>query len=1204
MINKNYLSKIKQVLKIFAFIMASSLLCQQQTVAQNFYTEFGKNRVQYHDFEWSFYESRNFVVYFYQGAKQLGQFTVLSAEENLPDIQNKLEYFMDKKVEILVYHNISDLNQTNIGNGYQTIDSNSGGSTRIINNKIFIYFDGNHQHLEAQIREGIARAYVANMLFGDNVQEVLQNAFLLNLPEWFREGLINYVGHGWNSELDSKLRDGILNDSFHDFTKLSREDAIFAGHSLWHYIAQNYNKSAIPNLLYLTRVNRSLESGFIYVLGQSLQTTIDEWLDYNNQLFAIDEKQRNSINVDEAIVQNKKENKQITDLAISNNGNHLAYVVNKNGKYKLFVKNLEEQKENLILKGGLATYEMPINTNYPLLSWSKKNSVLTAVYQKRDMLYLLTYSAVTNEFNTDEITKFEQVLEIASTNDPKTLIFSAVKNGQPDLFLYYTPTTKITPITNDFYDDLQPSYYEDSLRRGILFSSNRLDDTLRTEKLDTILPTENFDVFFYNLDDKTNVAHRLNHSQLANEWFAQQYNSEGWLSFTSDENGIYNQYLGQLDSSFVRTDKLVYFKDSTAITNPNDNIDSLQSLGKIDSIQLIKIYKPTITTYPISDFNRNIVNQDVSLKSSKTAQLFQVDNKQYVTINAPRDSLTGFRKHNLKPSPFKQQQVNRSGFKKPKKTVQDKNKLEKEALAQANKKAKEEKKERKKNQKNKNKIDTNNYFFESEFDNNDNESTDELEVVVEDLNQQKEEELKIEIVNTKLEKALKNKEPIFKPTKIRPYATKFSIEKVTAQFDNSALFAPYEKYGILPNQNQIGFNLPLAGNTELNTLNKYAISDLMEDYRIVGGFRFPMSFNGFEWFAEFQNFKKRLDKRFTYYRKGDLTIVVPDEGQYNGVTPFNAKIKDTYIQALFSYPFDFATSIKLHAGFRHEQTTIVSQTVQPLVNLAVINYPDISSSWAYTKLEYVYDDTRILTDNILQGTRYKVFTELHQPFSATINDREFDFNIPKNTLMGIAGFDARHYHKLYRNIIVAGRLYGATSYGNNRMMYRLGGVENWLNFALENGDIFDYTTPDDENQNYAFQNKIANLRGFKINVRNGNNVLLMNSEIRVPLVSTFFNRPLRSDLLNNFQIVPFFDMGMAWIGVNPFNPESPYIQNSVTNGTITVDVNYFRNPVVGGYGIGARTKLFGYFIKLDFAQGIDNGKNAGFMRYLSFGYDF
>jgi len=820
----------------------------------------------------------------------------------------------------------------------------------------------------------------------------------------------------------------------------------------------------------------------------------------------------------------------------------------------------------------------------------------------------LTYGTSSKESEVAEITKFEQILGFAYTDDPRTLILSAVKNGQADLFLYYIPTTRITPITNDFYDDLNPSFYADSLRRGILFSSNRLDDTLRTEKIDTILPIENYNLFFYDLDINTNIASQLYSSEFANEWNAKQYNTEGWITFTSDENGINNQYLGKIDTVYIRTDKTVYFKDSIAVVNPKDNIDSLKSLGKIDSIGLQKIYKPSITQYPISDFDRNIITQDVSANNGKTIQLFNISNKQYIVLSEARDSLTGFRKHCLKLSPFKQQQVNRNGFEKPKRNLKSKNVEEEKIFTKADKKEKEEKKAKKQRQKKSNKIDTNNYFFESEFDKTAKEQNDssELEIVVEDITEteNKFEDLNIEVVSAKKEAAKKSNEPIFKPTKIRPYATKFSIEKVTAQFDNSVLFAPYERYEILPSQNQLGFNVPLSGNTELNTLNKYTISDLMEDYRIIGGFRFPMSFNGFEWFAEFQNFKKRLDKRFTYYRKGDLSVVVPDEGSFNGVTPFNAKIKDTYIQSLLSYPFDFARSLRLHTGFRNVHTTLVSQTVQPLVNLSVINYPDIRSSWAYAKLEYVYDDTRNLSDNILEGTRYKVFTELHQPFNAVINDRELNFNVPKNTLMGIAGFDARHYHKLYRNIIVAGRLYGATSYGNNRMLYRLGGVQNWLNFALDNSDIFDYSTPDDVNQSYAFQNTISNLRGFKINVRNGNNVLLLNSEIRVPLVSTLFNRPLRSELLNNFQLVPFFDMGMAWIGVNPFNPESPYIQNSVNNGTITVDVNYFRNPVVGGYGIGARTKLFGYFVKLDLAQGIDNGQNAGFMRYLSFGYDF
>ena len=49
--------------------------------------EFGKNRIQYHDFEWSFYTSDNFVTYFYLGGQDIGKFVIQVAEKNIEQIQ-------------------------------------------------------------------------------------------------------------------------------------------------------------------------------------------------------------------------------------------------------------------------------------------------------------------------------------------------------------------------------------------------------------------------------------------------------------------------------------------------------------------------------------------------------------------------------------------------------------------------------------------------------------------------------------------------------------------------------------------------------------------------------------------------------------------------------------------------------------------------------------------------------------------------------------------------------------------------------------------------------------------------------------------------------------------------------------------------------------------------------------------------------------
>ena len=65
---------------------------------------------------------------------------------------------------------------------------------------------------------------------------------------------------------------------------------------------------------------------------------------------------------------------------------------------------------------------------------------------------------------------------------------------------------------------------------------------------------------------------------------------------------------------------------------------------------------------------------------------------------------------------------------------------------------------------------------------------------------------------------------------------------------------------------------------------------------------------------------------------------------------------------------------------------------------------------------------------------------------------------------------------------------------------------------------------------YAFQTLALNLRGFNQNAANGNNNLVINSELRLPVFTTFFNSPINNAFIRNFQLIQFFDLGTAWSG--------------------------------------------------------------------------
>jgi hypothetical protein len=204
-----------------------------------------------------------------------------------------------------------------------------------------------------------------------------------------------------------------------------------------------------------------------------------------------------------------------------------------------------------------------------------------------------------------------------------------------------------------------------------------------------------------------------------------------------------------------------------------------------------------------------------------------------------------------------------------------------------------------------------------------------------------------------------------------------------------------------------------------------------------------------------------------------------------------------------------------------------------------------------------------------------------------------------NSTLYVVGLDFRHYIKIHREIIWANRFAWSSSFGQQKLIYYLGGVDNNL-FPK-----FNQSTNIDLSQNYAYQALATNMRGFDQNVRNGNSFAVINSELRVPIIQYLSNRPLKSDFLRNFQIVGFCDIGTAWNGSNPFDSLANINKTVINSGpSLTVILVSQRQPIVVGYGVGIHAKLFGYFIRADYAWGYEDYAHTPAIFTLSFGLDF
>ena len=1100
------------IVRITSFILLAAifLITPITTNAQSIVTPFGKNRVQYHNdqLNWTRYETENFMTYWYGKSRNIAQSVVQMAELDHDEIQKILEHTLSEKIEIVVYTDLSDQKQSNIGLEESFISKND--QTIVSGEKMMVYFNGDHQHLREQIRRGVATIYMNSILFGTSLQEIVQNALLLNLPPWFLEGISAYAGSEWDYLIDDELRDLWSSEEFKDFEKLAEIHPRVAGHSMWHYIEKTFGSAAIANIIYLARISRSLENSFLFITGVSYSNIKLNWLVFYDKNYATENSQlTHTADLNKVQLKNKK-GIPISDFKLSPDGKNLAYIVHDKGRSKVIIRNMDDGSEQVLFKSGTKNILQETDYSYPLICWHPSYPELTVLYEKRDVVILRTIDLRNATFEEEDLTtNFQRVYSIDYIR-PKEYLVSASTDGYVDLYVYKAENRHHTRITEDFYSELDATVVEYEGRPAVLFKSNRADLVIEKNKLDTILPLDNFDLFLLKgLDDDSEMI-RLTTTPYVSEQQPLMH-KDNKVVFLSAKNGILNTY--QLD---IETGKQI------ALTN----------------------------------LERNIIKHHLTRNSD-----------QYVFNYYYRGNYDNF----IESIPTTGVQTYTTQYAKSQKSLQNENIIipylpEEEKTLEL----------------------TEGMKFQSEFDD------------PEDLQPIDDEEIRTtnslfdKYFKDYFSKSLYEGKPVVKFNAMRSSATRerFRLDNFISRMDNEVLFEGLESY--------TGDDKELA-QTPVGFLIQGDIKDLFEDYKISVGLRIPTSFNGYEYFVTIDDDQALWDKRYAFYRKSSSQVV------NDQVFPIERNKRHTFLGLYrLKYPFDVYKSLRFTGSLRFDKFA------QQASDLNTLNSPLAYEKRLSIKSEFVFDNSVDISVNILNGTRAKVFAEFINEFDLNLKD-QFAFD-PSKGQTGIVGFDARHYIPVLRRSIIALRGTGAASFGSSRVAYYLGGIEGWLP-ALTTGGTrseglsnMEPDIPFPSGNGNAYKVLAPQLRGFRNNIRNGNSYLLSNMEFRMPFSYLRSFEKSRFAFFRNMQYALFFDAGVAWYGLSIDQSDNPLntvtVSNPPENPTVTIEARYFRNPAVFGYGFGLRSTMLGYFVKFDYAWGVETGLRRDPLFYVSLGKDF
>ncbi len=1098
--------------RFFAFGLFISLFIQMHADAQRANEVFGKNRIQYRTFDWLYLSGENFDVYYYDGRRAIATEALEYVEAEFDRITDLIGYAPYFKTRIFLYNSLADQRQSNVGLNRSQFNVN--GEIEFIKPYIEVSHLGTAQEFKQELLFKVSNLMVSEMMYGGNLKEMFQSALLMNLTEWFVSGAAEYVARGWTAEMDDYIREIVRTKRINKVSKFTGPEAALVGQSFWNFVAEKYGKSSISNILNYTRITRNEEKSILITLGVNYKQVIKEWQQYYSQMQQ--QVSQSYVSPADSTKQNLRHNAttEYTTLKVSPDGRYIAYAENDRGRYIVKVRSIETGKETTILTHGSKVIGQEVDYRLPIIGWSDANTLGVIAVKQGNYTFWL-YDLSTKTKLPRELDKFNNVRSISFSANGRLAVLSADYEGKNDLYLISSRRDRIRRLTNDMYDDLDPSFIPNTNK--IVFSSNRTSDSLNAKRKPSLGDlTDNHNLFVFDLDTTKTKVQRITNT-LSKDYSPIALNSNVFY-YLSDQRGIINLF------KYDRTSGIY-----TQVTNFATSIKEYDFNVESSTFAMVTNRRMRDEIYLNRNFNlnRQVFTPATRRKELQQARVIREKRKQEENKNMSiRDLINARLKNEQNEDSLKAQpadsliEKNSSVLVLPDSGVVRLDTLKPKEV-----------------------INTDNYVFEDEA-----------------LNQTQPSE-------TFLNRYMKARDKTRTQGPF-PYESRFSADNLIT----SAVIDPLRSS---------------AGGGGFGISVERQMNDMLENYRLIAGLMTTVDLRNGDFWAEAQYLPHWLDFSARFDRKG-----VRWE-PFTSSTTFKYALNKLEVGASLPINDRMRISLKPFGAFARS-ANLGAANVVPIAPPAT---DPVNNFYAGVKSELVYDNSINVGMNIVEGTRGKISFTHYQ-----------GLNDPNNSFSQIS-MDMRHYQKIYEEIIFAVRGFAGSFYGRSPKEYLLGGMDNWAfsetsyNGTTGTGEQNPLGVRT-ENQDILFAEYVTNLRGFDYATLFGNNVLLLNAEFRVPIIRALTDSPITSNFFKNLQFIAFYDIGTSWSGKPPFSDGVSVSFDRYKSGPFQIDVKNFLNPWLYSYGVGMRSVMLGYYMKVDVAWPVENYEVGNATWFVTLGFDF
>jgi hypothetical protein len=500
---------------------------------------FGKNKVQYEDFEWHVLKGPHVDLYFYPEEAELAQVALAEAESAYAYLEVKFDHHPPERIPLIIYSSHQHFEQTNITAGF--IPEGVAGFTEFLKGRVAIPFNGSYHDFRRVVRHELVHVFQIRKLAHE--RELHPRGGFPRLPQWFTEGLAEHWSSEWRPEGNLFVGDFVLNGSLPPIESLHVYNGTFAiyklGQSIHGYLAREYGDERMVLFLESLWKYDSLDAAFRAVYGLSLEELDRRWrFDLEQRYYPLVQRSRPiEIAAREVVTEGRANFKPTIVPRADSLPGRFCYVSPRTGQTNVYCAALDgrDREVDTVLETERSPeFESIHGFTSSLDANARGELAFVSKYGPSDALFVL-------DLESEDVLvtrRFDDLVALSSPSwnaEGDALVFVGLTPaGFSDLYVYRVPEDRLERLTSDRFLEEDPAWSPDG--RWIVYATDRVPGGDEGWMNLDLLELATGDV-----RPLTRGPWRDNDPRWAHDG--------SWVLFTSDRSGIVNLYGVGLDGA-------------------------------------------------------------------------------------------------------------------------------------------------------------------------------------------------------------------------------------------------------------------------------------------------------------------------------------------------------------------------------------------------------------------------------------------------------------------------------------------------------------------------------------------------------------------------------------------------------------------------------------------------------------------------------